>query len=286
MFSPTDLTALIAVADTGSVRGAASVLARTQPTVTQAIHRLEDAVGFPLLDRSGYRARLTERGEIFVKRARMTVNNARGLREFAALLCSGIEPRLRIAIDGAIPPPVWIDLIRETAGRYPDTPLEVQTSQDYAPLHRLETGEADLAVLFDVTVRRRDVGLESRSLGAVEFCNVVRSDRRDQLQDEGAKIPQIYVADFDDPAPGYGSVDGQRHWRVSSHRMQTDAILAGLGWGKVPRAMIEAPLAQGLLVSLPYLGLSEHSNYAYSLYRQRDHQHGPVATHVWDHGHT
>jgi DNA-binding transcriptional LysR family regulator len=284
MFSGTDLAAIVAIADTGSVRGAAGVLGRTQPAVTQAIHRLEDAVGFPLLDRSSYRARLTERGESFVKRARLAVNQARSLRDFATLLSTGVEPQLRIAIDGAIPQTVWIDLIRKATSQFPDTSVEVKSGQDYAPLRRLETGEADLAVLFDITVRRRNAGLEGRLLGEVEFCNVVRADKLDRLRETEATIPQIYVADFEDSAPGYGSVDGQRYWRVSTHLMQVEAILAGLGWGSVPKILIGEALAGQILVSLPYLGLSERSSYSFSLYRQRDHQFGPVASLVWESG--
>jgi DNA-binding transcriptional LysR family regulator len=284
MFSATDLAALVAVADTGSVRGAAAVLGRTQPAVTQAIRRLEDAVGFLLLDRSSYRARLTEKGETFVKRARLTVNHARSLRDFATLLSRGVEPQVRIAIDGAIPQYVWIELIRNATSQFPDTPVEIQSGQDYAPLRRLEEGEVDLAVLFDITVRRRRAGLQSRPLGEVEFCNVVRADKLDQLLETEALIPQIYVADFEDSAPGYGSVDGQRYWRVSTHRMQADAILSGLGWGSVPKGLVDEALAERSLVSLPYLGLSERSSYPFSLYRQRDHHLGPVSSLLWESG--
>ena len=282
MFSAIDLAALVAVADTGSVRGAAAVLGRTQPAVTQAIRRLEDAVGFLLLDRSSYRARLTERGEIFVKRARLTVNHARSLRDFAALLSCGAEPQLRIAIDGAIPPDVWIRLIGKAMSRFPDTPVEIKSGQDYAPLRCLETGEADLAVLFDITVRHRRAGLESSPLGEVEFCNVVRADKFGILHETEALIPQVYVADFEDSAPGYGSVDGQRYWRVSTHRMQADAILAGLGWGSVPKGLVDDALSEGILVSLAYLGLSERSINTFSLYRHRDRQLGPVCNLIWE----
>lgn len=281
MFSAADLAALVAVADTGSVSAAAAVLGRTQPAVTQAIRRLEDAVGFLLLDRSFYRAHLTDKGESFVKRARLSVNHARNLRDFAVALSRGVEPQVRLSVDGAIPAPVWLDLIEEAARRFPDTPFEIKSGQDHAPLQRLEDGEADLAVLFDVTVRRRRADIMSRPLGRVEFRNVVRADRRNRLLETEAMIPQIYVADFNDAGPGYGSVEGQRHWRVSTHRMQADAILAGLGWGSIPETLIAEELEGGLLVSLPYLGLRERSSYPFSLYRQRDRELGPVCSLIW-----
>src|SRR5262245_32235039 len=76
MFVVHDLAALVAVAESGSVRRGASALGRTQPAVSQAIQRLEEAAGFALLDRSGYRVRLTERGETFVKRGLSLPNSS------------------------------------------------------------------------------------------------------------------------------------------------------------------------------------------------------------------
>src|SRR5690606_32198436 len=108
----------VAVADGGSVRRAAAAMERTQPAVTQAIQRLEDAVGFALLDRSGYRVRLTERGEAFVKRARLTVKQARELKAFASVLSSGVEARLRIGVHGAIPTEAWMPLLTELPQRF------------------------------------------------------------------------------------------------------------------------------------------------------------------------
>ena len=46
MFTLHDLTVFIAVADGGSVRQAALAMNRTQSAISQAVQRLEDAVGF------------------------------------------------------------------------------------------------------------------------------------------------------------------------------------------------------------------------------------------------
>jgi molybdate transport repressor ModE-like protein len=64
------LETLAAVADRGSFSAAADALGISQPAVSQQIQALERDVGAPLIDRSGRRARLTERGEVVVRHAR------------------------------------------------------------------------------------------------------------------------------------------------------------------------------------------------------------------------
>ena len=64
------LETLAAVADRGSFSAAAEALGISQPAVSQQIQTLERDIGSPLIDRSGRRARLTERGEVVLRHAR------------------------------------------------------------------------------------------------------------------------------------------------------------------------------------------------------------------------
>lgn len=64
------LETLAAVADRGSFSSAAEALGISQPAVSQQIQTLERDIGSPLIDRSGRRARLTERGEVVLRHAR------------------------------------------------------------------------------------------------------------------------------------------------------------------------------------------------------------------------
>ena len=64
------LETLAAVADRCSFSAAAEALGISQPAVSQQIQTLERDIGSPLIDRSGRRARLTERGEVVLRHAR------------------------------------------------------------------------------------------------------------------------------------------------------------------------------------------------------------------------
>ncbi len=281
MFSHLDLVVLLAVADTGSIRGAATALRRTQPSVTKAIQRLEDVAGFPLLDRSSYRARLTEHGETFVERARMLVTQARSLHTFAALISNGAEPRLRIGVDSAVPQETWVALLRRVTATSPHTEIEVESGEGDALLPRLLDGELDLAILFHVSVQRHGIDLERKLLGEAEFSNVVRTDKAASLKEGIALLPQILVVDFADPLAAHGMIKEQRYWRVNNYQMQVALILEGLGWGTAPRALIQQQLNDGTVSALAYRGLSERSSHSFSLYRRRDVIVGPATTSIW-----
>jgi DNA-binding transcriptional LysR family regulator len=278
-----DLAALVAVAESGSVRRAASTLGRTQPAVSQAIQRLEEAAGFALLDRSGYRVRLTERGETFVKRARAMLKQARDLHTFASVLSSGVEARLRIGVHGALPATAWMPLVGDVAAHFPETVLEIQAGEGDAPIRRLIEDEADLAVALGSVPDRHAAGIECRELGALEFVNVAHS-RRLASQPDGDldPLPQILVADFDDPVASYGVSEGHRYWRVSDHRMKAALIAAGAGWGSVPVPLVESALQDGTLSPVSRRGAAPRTSRTYSLYRRLDEPQGPVAAFIWD----
>ncbi|WP_257015451.1 LysR family transcriptional regulator [Rhodococcus sp. ACS1] len=64
------LTALVAVADAGSVTRAAELLHLVQPTVTRQIHTLEQELGVSRFERSRPGMELTEPGRLMLERAR------------------------------------------------------------------------------------------------------------------------------------------------------------------------------------------------------------------------
>lgn len=65
------LTQFIAVADAGSMSGAAATLLVTQPTLTFNMKKLEENIGAPLFERSSRGVRLTRYGETLYDNARL-----------------------------------------------------------------------------------------------------------------------------------------------------------------------------------------------------------------------
>jgi DNA-binding transcriptional LysR family regulator len=69
-FSPADIAYFLEVARQGHVGRAAEAAGVTQPAMSKAIRRLEDAVGVALFERGAHGARLTGEGMLFLESAR------------------------------------------------------------------------------------------------------------------------------------------------------------------------------------------------------------------------
>lgn len=282
MYALHDLAAFVAVADGGSIRQAATELGRTQPAITQAIQRLEQAVGFPLLDRSTYRSTLTERGALFLKRARATVRQGKDLKAYAGVLSRGNEARLRIAIHGSLPPEAWMHLFESIPEQFPDTVIELRSGEGNAPLRQLMNDEADLAILISSPLDNLAMEVNRQPLGEIEFVNVVQSQRLARPVEEAlVTMPQILVADFDDPDTMFGVAQGHRFWRVSDHRTKVAAIVAGMGWGTVPSWLVNSMLADETLHSIAYRSIGALSRHPFYIYHRRQVPLGPVASYIW-----
>ena len=83
------LRALVELADTGSVRGAAERLVVTESAISSALGSLSAEVGVPLVDRHGRGVRLTSAGQRYTEYARQIL----GLHEEAVLAARGeVDP--------------------------------------------------------------------------------------------------------------------------------------------------------------------------------------------------
>ncbi len=74
------LETFLAVVQTGSFSGAAKVVHRTQPAVSQVVRKLEEELGEPLFDRSSREGRLTDAGKVLQEYAQRMLNLRREAR--------------------------------------------------------------------------------------------------------------------------------------------------------------------------------------------------------------
>lgn len=81
---------VIAIAERGSLRGAARHLALAQPALTRSVHELERELGAPLFERRARGMRLTPMGESFVRRATAILSEVRRAREEVEQLSGGV----------------------------------------------------------------------------------------------------------------------------------------------------------------------------------------------------
>jgi DNA-binding transcriptional LysR family regulator len=86
----------LAVAEELNITRAARRLNMSQPPLTQQIKALETELGVALIDRSGYRIRLTDAGQLFAREAGRILEEVRRAAQMARAAASGASGRVRV----------------------------------------------------------------------------------------------------------------------------------------------------------------------------------------------
>ncbi len=92
------LRALIAVAEQGSFRKAAKTIYKTQAAISASIKSLENEFDIVLFDRNQYRPTLTDVGQAFYRRAKLTMEHFVQLQTMGRELANNVEPTFGIVI--------------------------------------------------------------------------------------------------------------------------------------------------------------------------------------------
>ncbi|MBS1696425.1 MAG: LysR family transcriptional regulator [Actinobacteria bacterium] len=249
------MRALIELADTGSVRGAAERLVVTESAISSALSSLSSDVGVPLVDRHGRGVRLTPAGHRYVEYARKilglhneAVLAARGEADpehgsirlaavttagellIPALLASfrdrhpGVVCKLNVASRTAIWPMLErheVDVV--VAGRPPDELQKVRV-QAISPNTLVVVGPAGAARDFDAATATwllRESGSGTRATTAMLFEELEITPPQMVLGSQGAVVA---------------------------------AAAAGIGVTLVSRQAVRRELESGALVELPVAG--------------------------------
>jgi DNA-binding transcriptional LysR family regulator len=274
-----------AVVSEGGFQAAAEKMRRAQPSVSSAVKNLEEQLGLNLLDRSGYRVALTDAGRSFHERTRVFLQELGTLKLHATQLAMGEEMELRIVIGDLCPLPQTLALLRRFFDACPGTRLHLHFEAISGPWERLFDGEADLILHH---IDKADARFEFIDLFPVRLVPVVapsflrfpisRSITPEHMRD----YAQCVIRDTArHTAPrDYYLVEGAHTWTVSDQLMKRELILQGMGWGHMPRYLIEADLHEKRLLDISGKHL-KGGRVEVVAARRRDAPHGPIANRLW-----
>jgi DNA-binding transcriptional LysR family regulator len=261
-----DLAALktfLAVAQERSFSRAAAKVHRTQPAVSQAVRRLEAAVGEELFDRSSKNGTLTEAGRVLqnygqrlVRLAEETESAVRELRDLrrGRLLVGANEA----AVHTLLP------LIARFRQQFPDIAVDVRRVPARQIAVEVQQGSLDFGAL---TFHPPGPGLLELAIGSDELVLLVPpahglATRRQVAMEDVAAEPIIA---HNDPSPARERVlrlFEQRHipLRMVISLPSLDGIKRAveleLGVAMLPRRCALTEIASGRLVAIPVTGVS------------------------------
>ncbi|GEL93918.1 LysR family transcriptional regulator [Cellulomonas composti] len=142
------LRTLRAIADAGSITGAAALLGVGQPAVSQHVRRLERRLGTALLDRSGRSVRLTEAGAVLARHGAAVGAALRAADADVAALTGLQRGRVRLAAfpsSSATIVPRALAALRE---RHPGLSVTLDEVEPPDSLRLLREGACDVVLAF------------------------------------------------------------------------------------------------------------------------------------------
>jgi DNA-binding transcriptional LysR family regulator len=251
------LHVLVAVADAGSISGAARKLRRAQSSVSYAIANLEQKLDVVLLDREGYRARFTPQGEAILGEARGLLAGVDRLSVLASRLENRkVEPRLRVAFDSLLSVDRLVSVLASFSARFSATQLVLRAESPHSARRMLIAGECDLALHAELEPAA--AGLVSEPLGSLRLVHVAAPSH--PLAALAGTVPravlrqhvQLVLSERD--PEGFRARDlgvtGGLTWRFMDMSVRHAALRAGIGYGSMPRWSVEDDLREGALVEL------------------------------------
>lgn len=254
--------ALSALAQEGTLQKAARKLHKGHTAVLYALKGLEEQTGLSLLDRSGYRLKLTSEGQTVLAHARKILDAERELAAACERIKTGWEPAVRLVFDGIVPIAPVLGWMRSLVAR--NAPTKVSVSAEFlgGVEEAFERSEADFMM---AVLPPHRTGLSAHRMAPVRA--VLCAHRSHPL----ARARRLSAADLDehvlltvrgsDPRlslPTAG-LTGRSQLHLNDFETKKQAILRGLGFGWLPEHVAARELSKQALVVLRFAGGAEHT---------------------------
>jgi DNA-binding transcriptional LysR family regulator len=269
---------LAAVIDQGGYAQAAALLNKSQPAVSYALARLQEALDVPLLVVEGRKAVLTEHGRVLLQRARPLLRDLETLERLAGKLKQGWEPELRLVVDVAFPRSLLLAIVAELQQLCPSTQMQLSDAVLSGAEQAIEDAAADVVVSSRVPP-----GFLGSFLMDIRFI-AVAAPRHPLFEVEVplttshlARHVQVVVRDSGQKRPrNEGWLGADRRCTVSSIEASLATVKAGLGYAWLPEHLLADALREGSVQPLP-LAVGGERNMELYLVTVRPELAGPAA---------
>ena len=243
------------VAEAGSFSAAARAMHRAQSAITYAVQNLEAQVGTELFDRSGYRPVLSEAGRALLPRAQRILEELAAFGSQARGIAGGLEPEVGLVVEAMFSTPILVRVLGEFQRQFPSVQLRVNVESLGATAQAVVDGTADLGIALEFAAAVP--GLDTSPMGEVELVPVAAPSHplariKGKIQPEAIRDHvQLVLTDRSKLTAGRDySVFAVKTWRLADLGARHAMLVAGLGWGSMPRHMVADDLNAGRLVRL------------------------------------
>lgn len=220
----------------GSFKAAAVALNVSQPSISVAIKSLEQSLGIVLFDRTSYRPKLTDKGMAFYQKAKVSLENIKGLDSFAKQLVEDDFLEIHIAVDAILSYESIIDRIYDLLLLKSHAYLYFNTDILSGAFARVMSDEVDFAigpwlVEFPISNEIEKIKIKTVNMIPVVHKKIWKTKSINDL----VKIPQIIAKDTgaSKTSLSYGILDCSHKIIVNEPSLKERLILGGYGWGRI-----------------------------------------------------
>lgn len=178
-FDAEDLRLLKAIADAGSITGAAAGLGFSQPAVSQQLRRLTARLGVPVVERAGRTVRLTEVGHVLARHAPAVATALEAAAGELAELRGLRAGRVRLVGFPSASPTVVPRMLAGLARSHPGLRVVYAEAEPPEAVEAVRADRADVALTFSFPGDRDDPhgasarGLSVRTVGLDDMLAVL-----------------------------------------------------------------------------------------------------------------
>lgn len=245
-----------AIERTGSMSGAANILHRVPSTISYSVGKLEDQLNIKLFNRNGPKVSLTAAGNELLLEGRWLLRACADLELRLHKIASGFESELRIVFDSLLPSTVFIPYLHEFNALECGTRIRITSEVMTGVWEALQQDRADL--IISVGDCPNWSGYQIHKIDAVDFAFCVAPTHPLVTAIQPIKLETLHehtvivVADSARslPAKTVGLLSGQQRITVPNIDVKIQFQRAGLGFGFLPRILIEKDLQEGTLIEL------------------------------------
>lgn len=277
------ITVFLAVVESGGFAAAGRKLGRATSVISYAIANLETQLGVTLFARAGTaRPQLTDAGQAVLGDARRMAMALDGLLARARGLTHGLEAEVKLVVDVMLPAKKLVRTLDAFARRFPTVALRLQVEALGAVTQAVLDGSAIFGVSGPLEMAS-DL-LTRGPAGAVKLIAVAAPSH--PLAGVPGPIAQALARDHvqlvltDRSSLTRGrdfGVVAMKSWRLADLGAKHALLLAGLGWGNMPKPMVSDDLKRGRLVKLEIETTEDTVYRLHTVYRS-DTPPGPAAT--------
>lgn len=262
----------VTTARLGSVTLAAAALNKHRSTVGMGITALEDELGVSLFNRTGNSIVLSSIGESILDDSLRLLSLHSAIIQRCLINEDDEHTEIRIGRDDALSEAFWRGVILKLRHNYPNLSLSMRFAASDELPNLIRQQQLDIAFAMVESIHENPEGIYRKILGHLPMCMMISAEhplaRLKQVTDSDLKsITQVSYMDSSNQERFHLEHIGGDRIALSSFELVRDAIRDGLGWGVVPKPLLQ--LEQLGITELAKLhhGLSQ-IEYPYLVYRR------------------